>query len=143
MWVGTDRMVPFTFVDGGIYSTAITIEPIYCSSQNALDGSVWTIKNVKLTEGVRQIEPCIELGVSQTDEETGEVGEGKYKVLITNTRIIFKEGSATPTYISNETLVSEKVEVTQELQHTNPAVTGGFVWQMRQNGNLGLSWKGV
>ncbi len=135
---------PFTF-DSGAYAGGCecTIEPIYCSSQNALDGSVWTIKNVKLTEGVRQLEPCIELGVSQTDATTGEVGEGKYKVLITNTRIIFKEGSATPTYISNETLVSEKVEVTQELQHTNAAVKGGFVWQMRKNGNLGLSWKGV
>lgn len=87
-------------------------------------------------------EPCIELGVSQTDAD-GEVGEGKYKVLITNTRIIFKEGSAIPTYISNETLVSEKVEVTQELHHTNPEVTGSFMWKLRQNGNLGLSWKGV
>lgn len=88
-------------------------------------------------------EPCIELGVRQIDETTGEVSSGLYKVLITNTRIIFKEGSATPTYISKETLVSEKVEVTQELHHTNAAVQGSFVWKMRPNGNFGLSWKGV
>lgn len=136
--------LPFKFTSAlSSEKWAFLLKAIYCSSKDALDGSIWTISNVKLTEGVRQFEPCIELGVSQTDADTGEVGEGKYKVLITNTRIIFKEGSATPTYISNETLVSEKVEVTQELNHTNAKVKGSFVWQMRQNGNLGLSWKGV
>lgn len=110
--------------------------------KNDLAKNAEHIKFTTIDDGNGGTEPCIELGVSQTNAD-GEVGEGKYKVLITNTRIIFKEGSATPTYISNETLVSEKVEVTQGLQHTNPAVTGGFVWQMRQNGNLGLSWKGV
>ena len=127
---------------GSLASPAM-IQAIYCSSKDALDGSTWAISNVKLTEGQRNFEPCIELGVKQTDSSTGEVSDGKYKVLITNTRIIFKEGSATPTYISNETLVSEKVEVTQELHHTNAEVNGSFVWQMRKSGNLGLSWKGV
>ena len=111
--------------------------------KNALAENAEYIKFTVTDDGNGGTEPCIELGVSQTDATTGEVGEGKYKVLITNTRIIFKEGSATPTYISNETLVSEKVKVTQELHHTNTRVLGSFVWKMRQNGNLGLSWNGV
>lgn len=134
---------PFTFTSADYSPAGMIIHPIYHSARNALDGSTWTISNVRLVEGAVNLEPCIELGVSRTDETTGKTSEGKYKVLITNTRIIFKEGSATPTYISNETLVSEKVEVTQELQHTNTSVSGGFVWKMRANGNLGLSWKGV
>ena len=101
--------------------------------KNALAENAEYIKFTTIDDGTGGLEPCIELGVS----------DSKYKVLITNTRIIFKEGSATPTYISNETLVSEKVEVTQELQHTNTSVSGGFVWKIRANGNLGLSWKGV
>lgn len=42
----------FTF-DGGAYSGSCgyTIDPIYCSSQNALDGSIWSIRNVRLVEG--------------------------------------------------------------------------------------------
>ena len=142
----TSGTIYFPFIhDSGAYGgySEFAIQPVYCSSKDALDGTTWTISNVRLVEGTVNLEPCIELGVSQTNKDTGEVGEGKYKVLITNTRIIFKEGSSTPTYISNETLVSEKVEVTQELHHTNEKVSGGFMWQMRQNGNLGLSWKGV
>ena len=111
--------------------------------KTALAKNAEYIKFGTVEDGKGGTEPCIELGVSQTNSTTGEVSDGKYKVLITNTRIIFKEGSATPTYISNETLVSEKVEVTQELQHTNADISGRFVWKMRSNGNLGLSWKGV
>lgn len=111
--------------------------------KTALAKNAEYIKFGTVEDGKGGTEPCIELGVSQTDSTTGEASDGKYKVLITNTRIIFKEGSAIPTYISNETLVSEKVEVTQELQHTNADISGGFVWKMRSNGNLGLSWKGV
>lgn len=111
--------------------------------KNALAENAEYIKFTTTDDGKGGTEPCIELGVSKKNETTGEVSDGKYKVLITNTRIIFKEGSSTPTYISNETLVSEKVEITQELNHTNKNVSGVFVWQMRQNGNLGLSWKQV
>ena len=111
--------------------------------KKALAENAEYIKFTTTDDGNGGKEPCIELGVKTTDETTGETSESKYKVLITNTRIIFKEGSATPTYISNETLVSEKVEVTKELRHTNSSVSGGFVWKMRQNGNLGLSWDGV
>ena len=70
-------------------------------------------------------EPCIELGES----------DSVFKVLITNTRIMFKEGSNTPTYISNKGLVTENIEVENEFR------TGNWVWKVRSNGNLGLVWK--
>lgn len=101
--------------------------------KNVLAQSAEYITFSTVDDGNGGKEPCIELGVQ----------DGLNKVLITNTRIIFKEGSATPTYIEENTLVSEKVKVTQELHHTNPEVTGSFMWKLRQNGNLGLSWKGV
>ena len=72
-------------------------------------------------------EPCIRLGEKSTD----------FKVLITNKRILFQEGSATPTYIFDNTLVTENIEVKEELKQ------GGFVWKVRSNGNYGLMWKGV
>ena len=72
-------------------------------------------------------EPCIRLGEKST----------YFKVLMTNKRILFQEGSATPTYICDNTLVTENVEVKEELRQ------GGFVWKVRANGNYGLMWKGV
>lgn len=75
--------------------------------------------------GLYEDEPCIELGELDSD----------FKVLITNTRIMFKEGSSTPTYISNQTLITEKINVTEELKQ------GNFVWSVRSNGNYGLIWK--
>lgn len=78
-------------------------------------------------------EPCIELGVSGSP----------FKIQITNTRITFMENSDVPTYIKDGMLNTEKVEVKQELHHTNTSSSGSFVWKMRQNGNLGLSWNGV
>lgn len=72
-------------------------------------------------------EPCIELGEADSD----------FKLLITNTRILFMEGGVTPAYITNQSLNIEKAVVKEELQQ------GGFVWKVRSNGNLGLMWKGV
>lgn len=72
-------------------------------------------------------EPCIELGESDSD----------FKLLITNTRILFMEGSNTPAYITNQSLHIEKAVVERELQQ------GGFVWTVHGAGNLGLQWKGV
>lgn len=76
--------------------------------------------------GTYEGEPCIELGESDSN----------FKVLITNTRIMFKEGSATPTYISNQTLITEKIDVEEEFKQ------GNYVWSVRANGNYGLMWKG-
>lgn len=72
-------------------------------------------------------EPCIEFSESSTD----------FKVVITNKRILFFEGSSTPTYIFENTLHTENIEVKDEIRQC------GFVWKVRKNGNYGLSWKGA
>lgn len=72
-------------------------------------------------------EPCIELGESDSE----------FKMRITNTRILFMEGSNVVAHISNQSLHIKKAVIEEELQQ------GDFVWQMRSNGNLGLIWKGV
>lgn len=77
--------------------------------------------------GTYEGEPCIELGEGDSD----------FKLIITNTRIMFMEGSGMPAYINNQSLYITKAVVKEELQQ------GGFVWKARSNGNLGLVWKGV
>lgn len=72
-------------------------------------------------------EPCIELG--ETDSE--------FKLRITNTRIMFMEGSGVPAYFTNQSMHIKKAVIEEELQQ------GGFVWKARSNGNLGLIWKGA
>lgn len=76
--------------------------------------------------GTYENEPCIELGESDSD----------FKLLITNTRIMFMEGSSVPAYINNQSLYIKKAVIEEELQQ------GEFVWKARSNGNLGLIWKG-
>lgn len=77
--------------------------------------------------GAYENEPCIELGESDSD----------FKLLITNTRIMFMEGSGLPAYLSNQSLFIKKAVIEEELQQ------GEFVWKARSNGNLGLIWKGA
>lgn len=77
--------------------------------------------------GTYEDEPCIELGEADSD----------FKLFITNTRILFMEGSSIVAHITNQSLHIKKAVVEEELQQ------GGFVWQVRSNGNLGLVWKGV
>lgn len=77
--------------------------------------------------GTYEDEPCIELGESDSD----------FKLTITNTRIMFMEGSSVPAYINNQSLYIKKAVIEEELQQ------GEFVWKARPNGNLGLIWKGV
>ena len=72
-------------------------------------------------------EPCIELGESDSD----------FKLLITNTRIMFMEGSGLPAYFNNQSMFIKKAVIEEELQQ------GEFVWKARSNGNLGLIWKGA
>lgn len=93
--------------------------------QQAVNDLGETAEYVKIK--VYEDEPCIELGESDSD----------FKILITNTRIMFMEGSNTPTYISNKGLVTENIEIENELRQ------GGWVWKVRSNGNVGLIWKGV
>lgn len=64
----------------------------------------------------------------------GESGS-EFKVIITNEQIAFMEGSAVPAYISGQTLISQNIEVKQQL------IQGGFSWTT-QGGNIGLIWTG-
>lgn len=72
-------------------------------------------------------EPCIELGETDSD----------FKLRITNTRMLFTEGTNIVAHISNQSLHIKKAVIEEELQQ------GEFVWKARSNGNLGLIWKGV
>lgn len=72
-------------------------------------------------------EPCIELGEGDSD----------FKLYITNTRILFMEGSNIVAHVSNQSLHIKKAVIEKELKQ------GGFVWKARSNGNLGLVWEGV
>lgn len=79
--------------------------------------------------GSRDGEPCIELGERSNDN----------KVIITNTRILFQEGSAVPVYIKDRTLVAENVTVTQRLSNLYKYI-GNWSWGFRPNGNYGLTF---
>lgn len=102
-----------------------TVEGTVESLQSAVDDLGKTSEYVKIV--VFEDEPCIELGESDSD----------FKLLITNTRIMFREGSNTPTYINTSGLVTKNIEVEEEIRQ------GEFVWRIHGNGNLGLMWKGV
>lgn len=96
-----------------------------------LNGFVLQLEELKKIAGYVRIgtygdEPCIELGN----------GESDFKVIITNTQILFKEGSDTPAYVNNKSLYINKAVIEEDLEQ------GGFVWKARSNGNLGLVWKG-
>ena len=91
---------------------------------NAVDDFGVLTEYVKI--GTYEGEPCIELGESDSD----------FKLLITNTRIMFKEGSGTPAYITNQSMHIKKAVVEEELQQ------GSYVWKIRSNGNMGLQWIG-
>ncbi len=112
----------------GSYKLAISAASILY----ALNGKQYSIADLgQLGEyihiGVYEGEPCIELGESDSD----------FKLLITNTRIMFREGAGVPAYFNNQSMHIKKAVVEEELQQ------GGFMWKVRSNGNLGLVWKGA
>lgn len=72
-------------------------------------------------------EPCIELGESDSN----------FKLLITNTRIMFMNGSNVPTYINANGVVTQNIDVKGEI------VQGGYVMLNTSDGGWGLLWKGV
>jgi len=114
--------------EDGTYKLAISAESIMYS----LNGSQHDIADLGMIGeyvkiGTYEDEPCIELGEKDSD----------FKLLITNTRILFMEGTSVPAYINNQSLYISKAVVEEELQQ------GGFVWKVRSNGNLGLVWKGA
>lgn len=111
----------------GNYRLAISADSILY----ALNGKQYSISDLGrigeyINIGTYEGEPCIELGESDSD----------FKLLITNTRIMFKEGTNVPAYFNNQSMHIKKAVIEEELQQ------GGFVWKVRQNGNMGLVWKG-
>lgn len=100
--------------------TRATVEVL----QQAVSDHGETLEYVNVT--TFEDEPCIELGESDSD----------FKLLITNTRIMFKSGANVPTYINTHGLVTQDIEVKGEI------VQGGFVMLNTSDGGWGLLWKG-
>lgn len=112
--------------EDGTYSLAISASDILY----ALNGTQHSLADlgsigeyVKI--GTYEDEPCIELGETDSD----------FKLVITNTRILFMEGTAVPAYINNQSLYIKKAVIEEEMR------LGQFVWQIRPNGNMGLVWQ--
>lgn len=124
----TSNFIKYYKDEDGNYKLAISAESIMYS----LNGSQRDISDLGLLGEYVKVstyegEPCIELGEKDSD----------FKLVITNTKIQFMEGTTIPAYINNQSLYINKAVVEEELQQ------GGFVWKARSNGNLGLIWKGV
>lgn len=98
--------------------------------RNTVDG--WATASDYIKIGAYESEPCIELGEHNTDN----------KVLITNTRSMFKVGSDIPTKISNKGIETDNIEIDNDLIQRNNNANGYYVWKVRSNGNYGLQWKG-
>lgn len=90
----------------------------------------------KDANGQEQIEPSIDL--FQT--------ENKFKLKITNKRIVFTDGATELMSLNTDTksLTAPKATIESELQIGGEKRTDGvWIWKQRENGNLGLIWKGV
>lgn len=80
-----------------------------------------------VTVSTYENEPCIELGESDSN----------FKLMITNTRIMFMNGANVPTYINTNGIVTQNIEVQGEI------IQGGYVMLNTADGGWGLLWKGV
>lgn len=108
----------------------------YCGSYEELEpmqtnGLVTVITNTVT-------EPCIDLG----EHDTG------FKLKITNTRILFTDGSTELVTINskNKSLEIDKATIKSDLQfgdEEDTKIHGVWIWKQRTNGNLGLVWKGA
>ena len=78
-------------------------------------------------DGGGPIQPCLELGQEETT----------FRLIITNTKFVFLDGSFEPAWFTNEEMHIKKAAIEEEL------IQGGFIWKTHGNGNLGLLWKGV
>ena len=137
IYMDTDGQVNFGDADNfikyyrdtdGTYKLAISADSIMYT----LNGKQLSIADLGIIGeyvhiGTYEDEPCIELGESDSE----------FKLRITNTRMIFTEGSKILAYFNNQSLHITKAVIEEELQQ------GGFVWKVRSNGNMGLMWKGV
>lgn len=94
-------------------------------AMNDLEGKAEYISVTTYTDDEGNVEPCLLLG--ETDSE--------FKLMITNTKIMFMYEGLVPTRINTYGLVTENIEVENELK------LGNFVWEEHGNGNVGLIWK--
>jgi hypothetical protein len=101
--------------------TGATVEAL----KHAVSDLEKTAERVRI--GVWEGEPCIELGETDSDKS----------LMITNTRILFRVGSNTPTEVTTYGLVTDNIEVKGEIKQ------GGFVQIITPGGGWGLLWKGV
>lgn len=113
--------------DAGNYHLAISADTVMYD----VNGNQYSLGDLGIIGdyvkiGVYEEEPCIELGETDSD----------LKILITNTKIVFLEGSGELAYFSNQSLYVKRIVVEEELQQ------GKFMWKVRENGNLGLMWVG-
>ena len=131
--------------DGWIFSTSELQNAVDSTSEsldtifNSLGDTTSTIQILQqavddlgvLTDyiaiGSYEDQPCIELG--ETDSE--------FKLRITNTQVVYTEGSSVLAYFTNQSMHINKAVIEEELYQ------GGFVWKVRSNGNMGLVWKGA
>lgn len=123
-----DKFIKYYLDEDGSWKLAISADTVMYS----LDGKQYSVADLGVIGeyvkiGTYEDEPCIELGETDSD----------FKLLITNTRMLFMEGNDIVAHISNQSLHIKKAVIEEELQQ------GGFVWKIRSNGNLGLMWKGV
>lgn len=84
-------------------------------------------KTTYINMGTRAGQPCIELGAVDSD----------FKIIITNTEILFVVGSNVPAYFTNEALCISKAIVENEMQ------IGSMAWVKRPNKHISFLPKGV
>lgn len=81
------------------------------------------------------------VNIDETDTGNPRIELGKAgnesKLALTNEDIQFVVGSEVPTKVTNKGIETDQIQVDNEL------AIGNFVWKVRANGNLGLSWKGA
>lgn len=123
----SDRFIKYYQDDDGTWKLAISVDTILYDvngNQRSISdlGAIGEYAKIDTYDG----EPCIELGETDSD----------FKLRITNTRMLFMEGSNVIAHVTNQSLHINKAVIEEELQQ------GSFVWKARSNGNLGLVWKG-
>jgi hypothetical protein len=126
----SENYIRYVKNEDGTYSLAISAKSIMYAL-NGTNRSLADLGNIgeyvkigtyKDEQGTE--EPCIELGEKDSD----------FKLIITNTRILFMDGNDAPAYITNNALRIKKAVVEDELYF------GQFAWRERENGNMGIIW---
>lgn len=129
--------------DGWAFSMAETIKQIQDAAQGLSDlssdvnnqnGNIEALE--KAVEGLTRLSSYIRLNMDGPQPIIELGNTSAFKVRITNTAIEFVDGTTVPAYVTNKSLKIGKAEVEDEL------IFGGFAWQERNNGNMGLIWKG-